>query len=98
MIIADDARHVFSADTVRAICGYMNEQQPDSCLYIVQHATGEPGIISAELTMFDGMGATFDVRDGSAERRVRVAWDHPIRARGEVRAQLTMLLERAIGM
>ncbi|WP_404429626.1 DUF2470 domain-containing protein [Microbacterium lacus] len=88
----------FSPEIVSAICRYMNEEQPSSCLYIATHATVDDSLVAAVLEGFDGDGAIFEIRDAETTRRIRVEWDHPIATRGEVRTQLTGLLERAIGM
>jgi hypothetical protein len=85
----------FDDEVVRSITGYMNENQPDINLLIVQTHGHAPAATSAELTDVGGSAATFLAQvDGSAETII-VPWRGPITRREHIRRELMELYESA---
>lgn len=86
----------FKDDVVESICNYMNNDPMESNLTIVQGITGDRTIESASLADFDGEGATFHAQLPGEVKEIRIAWEHPISERPQVREQLFALLNKAM--
>jgi len=86
----------FEPEIVTGVCGYMNANQAENNLVMVQWLGGSREATSATMVGFDETGVDFDVRVGDEETTVRLPWTREISTRDEVREQLFTLLDRAL--
>lgn len=86
----------FEPEIITGVCGYMNANQAENNLVMVQCLGGLREATSATMVGFDETGVDFDVRVGDEETTVRLPWTREISTRDEVREQLFTLLDRAL--
>ena len=86
----------FDPEIIAGVCGYMNANQAENNLVMVQWLGGLREATSATMAGFDGTGVDFAVRVGDEETAVRLPWTREISTRDEVREQLFTLLDRAL--
>ncbi len=86
----------FDPEIITGVCGYMNANQAENNLVMVQWLGGLREATSATMVGFDETGVDFDVRVGDTETAVRLPWTREISTRDEVREQLFTLLDRAL--
>lgn len=86
----------FDPEIITGVCGYMNANQAENNLVIVQWLGGLREATSATMAGFDETGVDFAVRVGGEETAVRLPWTREISTRDEVREQLFALLDRAL--
>jgi hypothetical protein len=88
----------FAPEIVDAISGYMNANQAESNLVIVQTLGETPEATAAKLVGFDSEAAFFMATVIEGELEVRVAWSYEVTTRDQVREQLFSMLDRAVSM
>ena len=86
----------FDPEIIAGVCGYMNANQAENNLVMVQWLGGLREATSATMMGFDETGVDFAVRVGDEETAVRLPWTREISTRDEVREQLFSLLDRAL--
>jgi putative heme iron utilization protein len=86
----------FDPEIIAGVCGYMNANQAENNLVMVQWLGGLREATSATMVGFDETGVDFAVRVGDEETAVRLPWTREISTRDEVREQLFTLLDRAL--
>ena len=86
----------FDPEIIAGVCGYMNANQAENNLVMVQWLGGLREATSATMMGFDETGVDFAVRVGDEETAVRLPWTREISTRDEVREQLFTLLDRAL--
>ena len=86
----------FDPEIIAGVCGYMNANQAENNLVMVQWLGGLREATSATMVGFDETGVDFAVRVGDEETTVRLPWTREISTRDEVREQLFTLLDRAL--
>lgn len=86
----------FDPEIITGVCGYMNANQAENNLVMVQWLGGLREATSATMVSFDETGVDFAVRMGDEETAVRLPWTREISTRDEVREQLFTLLDRAL--
>ena len=86
----------FDPEIVAGVCGYMNTNQAENNVFMVQWLGGPREATSATMVGFDETGVDFSARVGDVETMVRLPWTHEISTRDEVREQLFNLLDRAL--
>lgn len=88
----------FAPEIVEAITGYMNANQSESNLVIVQTLGDVPEATAAKLTGFDSEAAIFMATVVEGEIEVRVNWSYEVTTRDQVREQLFAMLDKAIAL
>jgi hypothetical protein len=83
----------FPDDVVASISEYMNANQPDINLLIVQVHGGRRTATAADLIDVDGTAVTFRTDSGGT---VTVPWARPISRREHIRRELMELYETAL--
>jgi hypothetical protein len=86
----------FDDDVVRSIADYMNENQPDVNLLIVQVHGGVRSAMAASLVDLGGESATFAVQGDGDTETVVIPWPRPISRREHIRRELMELYETAL--
>ena len=86
----------FDPEIITGVCGYMNANQAENNLVMVQWLGGLREATSATMVGFDETGVDFSVRVGDEDTAVRLPWTREISTRDEVREQLFTLLDRAL--
>ena len=86
----------FDPEIVAGVCGYMNSNQAENNVFMVQWLGARREATSATMVGFDETGVDFAARVGDEETVVRLPWTHEISTRDEVREQLFVLLDRAM--
>ena len=86
----------FEPEIIAGVCGYMNANQAENNVFMVQWLGGLREATAATMVGFDETGVDFAVRVGDDETAVRVPWTREISTRDEVREQLFSLLDRAM--
>jgi putative heme iron utilization protein len=86
----------FDPEIVTGVCGYMNANQAENNVFMVQVLGGQPEATSATMVGFDATGVDFAASVASEEIPVRLPWTREISTRDEVREQLFSLLDRAM--
>jgi hypothetical protein len=86
----------FEKDVVSDISTYMNANQPDINLLIVQVHGGLPAAVEASLIDLDGETATFAVKLETGSQTVVIPWVRPIGRREHIRRELMELYETAL--
>ncbi|WGJ85141.1 DUF2470 domain-containing protein [Gordonia sp. SMJS1] len=85
----------FSPDVVAAVLAHMNDDHADDSLLICRVLGGRPDAVAARMTGFDHDAATFDVTVPEGITAVRLAWDRPVRDRGDVRTAVVAMFRAA---
>ena len=88
----------FAPEIVEAITGYMNANQSESNLVIVQTLGDAPEASAAKLIGFDSEAAIFMATVAEGELEVRVNWSYEVTTRDQVREQLCAMLDKAIAL
>ena len=88
----------FAPEIVEAITGYMNANQSESNLVIVQTLGDAPEASAAKLIGFDSEAAIFMATVAEGELEVRVPWSYEVTTRDQVREQLFAMLDKAIAL
>jgi hypothetical protein len=86
----------FDPEIITGVCGYMNANQAENNLVMVQWLGGLREATSATMVGFDETGVDFSARVGDEDTAVRLPWTREISTRDEVREQLFSLLDRAL--
>ena len=86
----------FDPEIIAGVCGYMNANQAENNLVMVQWLGGLREATSATMVGFDETGVVFSARVGDEDTAVRLPWTREISTRDEVREQLFTLLDRAL--
>ena len=87
-----------SPEDVAGLCGYMNANQAAYNLLLVQWLAGERSATEATMVGFDNMGADYMAVVDGQEKAVRLPWTHELNSRDEVRADLFVLVDRAMAV
>ena len=87
---------VFGEDVVTSICGYMNANQADNNLLIVQVLGRERDATAAKLIGFDEHAAFFGATVLEGELEVRLPWSHELSQRAEIAQQLFAMVDQAM--
>ena len=87
---------VFGEDVVKSICGYMNANQADNNLLIVQVLGKERDATAAKLIGFDEHAVFFGATILDGELEVRLPWSHELSQRAEIAHQLFARVDKAI--
>lgn len=88
---------VLSADAVEAILGHMNGDHAAAVLHYARAHAGQEDADSARLLALDSSGMDILAVTPQGERRLRVAFPHPIASRGEAKEMLMTLARTAPG-
>ncbi len=87
---------VFGEDVVTSICGYMNANQADNNLLIVQVLGKERDATAAKLIGFDEHAVFFGATILDGELEVRLPWSHELTQRAEIAQQLFSMVDQAM--
>ena len=87
---------VFGEDVVTSICGYMNANQADNNLLIVQVLGRERDATAAKLIGFDEHAVFFGATIPDGELEVRLPWSHELSQRAEIAQQLFAMVDQAM--
>lgn len=85
----------FSPGVVAAVLAHMNDDHADDSLLICRALGGRPDAVAAPMTGFDHEAATFDATVPEGVVGVRLAWDRPVRDRGDVRTAVVAMFRAA---
>ena len=88
----------FAPEIVEAISSYMNANQAESNLIIVQTLGETKEATAAKLVGFDSEAALFLATVVEGEVEVRVPWSYEVTTRDQVREQLFSMLDKAVSM
>lgn len=86
---------VFGEDVVASICGYMNTNQADNNLLIVQVLGKERDATAAKMIGFDEHAVLFGATILDGELEVRIPWSYELTQRAEIQQQLFAMVEKA---
>jgi len=87
---------VFGEDVVASICGYMNANQADNNLLIVQVLGKERDATAAKMLGFDEHAVFFGATVLDGELEVRLPWDFELTQRAEIQQQLFSMVDKAM--
>lgn len=86
----------FEPDVVSGVCEYMNTNQAAYNLLLVQCLGDARDATEATMVGFDSLGVDFEATRGNETTLVRLPWTHELHTRDEVRADIFLLVERAM--
>lgn len=86
----------FDPDVVSGVCEYMNTNQAEYNLLLVQWLGDARQATQATMMGFDSLGVDFEAAVDGQKTLVRLPWTHELHTRDEVRADIFMLVERAM--
>lgn len=87
---------VFDEDVVVSICGYMNTNQADNNLLIVQVLGKERDATAAKMIGFDEHAVFFGATVLGGELEVRLPWNYQLTERAEIQQQLLAMVDKAM--
>lgn len=85
----------FSETEISEVCGYMNEQMSDTCVYLVKKLTHHANAKNVKLVDISFTSATFQVDVEARTATAEIRWPEPIVERSEVRTAFMALLHKA---
>lgn len=86
----------FEPDVVAGVCEYMNTNQAAYNLLLVQWLGDAREATEATMVGFDSQGVDFEATVADDKTIVRLPWTHELHTRDEVRADIFLLVERAM--
>jgi hypothetical protein len=87
---------VFGEDVVASICSYMNTNQADNNLLIVQILGKERDATAAKMIGFDEHAVLFGATILDGELEVRLPWNYQLTERAEIQQQLLAMVDKAM--
>lgn len=87
---------VFGEDVVASICEYMNANQADNNLLIVQVLGKERDATAAKMIGLDEHAVFFGATILDGELEVRIPWTHELTQRAEIQQQLFAMVDKAM--
>jgi putative heme iron utilization protein len=85
----------FTADVVAAVCAHMNDDHADDTLVICRALGARPDATAARMVGLDAHSGDYVVTTGAGDETIRIAWDHALTSRVEVRTEVVRMYEEA---